>query len=174
MSSVHKPLDGAGLLCGVLKSLMDRGNGCPRVLVATHFHEIFRHDLLDPETMPITFLHMQVMFASDDGEECTEAGYDVSGDGGPTKSSKRITYLYRSVSYRFPSSQPLLSVTRRRQRCTGIIARISCRAMRTGLRNPPASRQTSRIRDVSVLPGSAKTLPAKNNLTHLQATNIDA
>ncbi|KAF9267356.1 hypothetical protein L218DRAFT_970816 [Marasmius fiardii PR-910] len=37
---------------------------CPKVLVATHFHDIFKEGLLDPCLMPITFLHMQVMFAS--------------------------------------------------------------------------------------------------------------
>ncbi|KAJ7644219.1 DNA mismatch repair protein MutS [Roridomyces roridus] len=44
--------DGAGLFCGVL--------------AATHFHDVFREDLLDPDA-PITFVHMQVMFSSSSG-----------------------------------------------------------------------------------------------------------
>ncbi|KAH7919581.1 hypothetical protein BV22DRAFT_1108014 [Leucogyrophana mollusca] len=60
--------DGAGLFCGVLKHLLNRGADCPKVLAATHFHEVFRKDLFDPRTLPVTFLHMQVMFTSDSGE----------------------------------------------------------------------------------------------------------
>ncbi|KAJ6559109.1 DNA mismatch repair protein MutS [Mycena vulgaris] len=60
-------LDGAGLFCGVLKHLLNRGPNCPKVLAATHFHDVFREDLLDPDAVPITFLHMQVMFTSSSG-----------------------------------------------------------------------------------------------------------
>ena len=60
--------DGAGLFCGVLKHFLDRGLDCPKVLAATHFHEVFRTDLFDPEMLPVTFLHMQVMFTTTDGE----------------------------------------------------------------------------------------------------------
>ncbi|KAI5896843.1 uncharacterized protein SCHCODRAFT_02725125 [Schizophyllum commune H4-8] len=59
-------LDGAGLFCGVLKHLLDRGSDCPKVMAATHFHDVFREDLLDPESVPIAFLHMQVMFEKED------------------------------------------------------------------------------------------------------------
>ncbi|KAL1722791.1 DNA mismatch repair protein MutS [Schizophyllum commune] len=58
--------DGAGLFCGVLKHLLDRGPDCPKVMAATHFHDVFREDLLDPESVPIAFLHMQVMFEKED------------------------------------------------------------------------------------------------------------
>ncbi|KAH6908017.1 muts domain V-domain-containing protein [Coprinopsis sp. MPI-PUGE-AT-0042] len=54
--------DGAGLFCGVLMHLLERGSQCPKVLVATHFHEVFAEDLLDVENLPITLSHMQVMF----------------------------------------------------------------------------------------------------------------
>ncbi|KAL1760365.1 DNA mismatch repair protein MutS [Schizophyllum commune] len=59
-------LHGAGLFCGVLKHLLDRGPDCPKVMAATHFHDVFREDLLDPESVPIAFLHMQVMFEKED------------------------------------------------------------------------------------------------------------
>ncbi|EFI27156.1 DNA mismatch repair protein Msh5 [Coprinopsis cinerea okayama7 len=57
--------DGAGLFCGVLMHLLERGPACPMVLVATHFHEVFTRDLLDVENLPITCCHMQVMFTLD-------------------------------------------------------------------------------------------------------------
>jgi hypothetical protein len=31
-------VDGTGLFCGVVKHLLGRGVGCPKVLIATHFH----------------------------------------------------------------------------------------------------------------------------------------
>lgn len=40
-------------------------------MAATHFHDVFREDLLDPESVPIAFLHMQVMFTTEDGEIAT-------------------------------------------------------------------------------------------------------
>jgi DNA mismatch repair protein MSH5 len=87
-------IDGAGLLCGVLKTLISRGPECPKVLVATHFHELFRQDLLDPDRTPITFLHMEIMFASDDGEVFAveiddQMNERVAGVG------EKIVYLYR-------------------------------------------------------------------------------
>jgi len=60
--------DGAGLFCGVIKHLLDRGSNCPKVLAATHFHDVFRTDLLDSESVPVTFLHMQVMFTTINGD----------------------------------------------------------------------------------------------------------
>lgn len=104
-------IDGAGLLCGVLKHFMDRGPDCPKVLAATHFHDVFREDLLDPETVPISFLHMQVMFTSSTGMDMTSTSLDESsqigtpsarrdslqrGDTGKTIGpGEKITYLYR-------------------------------------------------------------------------------
>lgn len=54
------PEDGAGLLCGALAHLLRRGNDCPRVLVATHFHEIFESGFLLDEGPRLKFGHMQV------------------------------------------------------------------------------------------------------------------
>ncbi|KAL1699469.1 DNA mismatch repair protein MutS [Schizophyllum commune] len=111
--------DGAGLFCGVLKHLLDRGPDCPKVMAATHFHDVFREDLLDPESVPIAFLHMQVMFEKEDttfggrqtsfGRPDTAArGYETPINGQETPASRlttplpsapargeKITYLYR-------------------------------------------------------------------------------
>jgi len=95
--------DGAGLLCGVLKTLLSRGPECPKVLAATHFHEIFRDDLLDPDHTPITFLHMEIMFSSDDGEVLpAEDGGDVKER--IAKGREKILYLYRCDVFRFASN----------------------------------------------------------------------
>ncbi|KAF9554712.1 hypothetical protein CPC08DRAFT_744416 [Agrocybe pediades] len=102
---------GAGIFCGVLRHLLNRGVNCPKVLIATHFHDLFNEDLLDPQAVPVSFRHMQVMFTSSTGAELessalhnTHAGRDTSPTSvsrdedmnsvrvGPTE---KITYLYR-------------------------------------------------------------------------------
>ncbi|KAG5638725.1 hypothetical protein H0H81_010708 [Sphagnurus paluster] len=100
--------DGAGLFCGVLKHLLARGAACPKVLAATHFHDVFRTDLLDPLRTPIAFRHMQIMFTSSDGLPLHTS--DLSTTNSDTLSSEvktdvggvrrvgageKITYLYR-------------------------------------------------------------------------------
>ncbi|KAI0789758.1 DNA mismatch repair protein MutS [Abortiporus biennis] len=98
--------DGAGLFCGVLKHFVKLGSECPKVLAATHFHEIFTEDLLEPTRQPITFLHMQVLFTSRNGQVTTasnpkhEMEEDEDGDEQEENESwirpgERITYLYR-------------------------------------------------------------------------------
>lgn len=100
--------DGAGLFCGVLTHLVNGGTSCPKILAATHFHEVFREDMLDPDTLPISFLHMQAMITSDRGEVLGVSSTDslsfdsVSEDGESRERpivmpGERITYLYRSV-----------------------------------------------------------------------------
>ena len=106
--------DGAGLFCGVIKHLLDRGSNCPKVLAATHFHEVFRTDLLDYESVPVTFLHMEVMFTTTNrvipadenvsivrngtehlslkSQHWEEGGSQAAGPG------ERITYLYRCAA----------------------------------------------------------------------------
>ncbi|KAL1744418.1 DNA mismatch repair protein MutS [Schizophyllum fasciatum] len=111
--------DGAGLFCGVLKHLLDRGPDCPKVMAATHFHDVFREDLLDPDSTPIAFMHMQVMFATEDARN-GETPFALAGHREATADSscretpaaltdsrlttplpsapargERITYLYR-------------------------------------------------------------------------------
>ncbi|KAJ3837138.1 muts domain V-domain-containing protein [Lentinula raphanica] len=105
------PTDGAGLLCGVIKHLLSRKLDCPKVLVATHFHDVFREEILDPKSVPISFLHMQVMFTSRDGKiiETENPGNSISSRSLSTTPStarpgsaatqeeprEEITYLYR-------------------------------------------------------------------------------
>ncbi|KAI0670991.1 DNA mismatch repair protein MutS [Trametes maxima] len=55
---------GAGLFCGVLVHLLATGASCPKVIASTHFHELFREDLLSPYLLPVTFSHMQVLLAT--------------------------------------------------------------------------------------------------------------
>ncbi|KAI4527251.1 hypothetical protein K525DRAFT_285435 [Schizophyllum commune Loenen D] len=87
------PFDyGAGLFCGVLKHLLDRGPDCPKVMAATHFHDVFREDLLDPESVPIAFLHMQVMFEKEDttlGGRQTSFGRPGTGASRPDTAVSR-------------------------------------------------------------------------------------
>ena len=93
-------LDGAGLFCGVLKHLLDRGPDCPKVLAATHFYEIFKPKFLDAAaTAIITFLHMQVIFTTTDGEVIADGDSSIAKANtfahdhiGP---GETITYLYR-------------------------------------------------------------------------------
>ena len=66
--------------------------------MATHFHDVFNRDVFDPDSLPTTFCHMQVMFttvapSTVDGSEfgrSSEAGGALQG---PSK--EKITYLYR-------------------------------------------------------------------------------
>jgi DNA mismatch repair protein MSH5 len=105
LSAASTALDGAGLLCGVLKHFLQRGINCPKVLVATHFHDLFREDLLDPDISPISFRHMQVMFTSSNGTVLdshmdTSELDEVSQNRhclGERKvgAGEKITYLYR-------------------------------------------------------------------------------
>ncbi|KAI6114298.1 DNA mismatch repair protein MutS [Pisolithus sp. B1] len=98
------PTDGAGLFCGVVKHLLDRGADCPMVLATTHFHEVFRKDLLDPDTLPVTFSHMQVLFTTSSGDPLDPNGLTSSDMFVDSETGHRscvsapgesITYLYR-------------------------------------------------------------------------------
>ncbi|MCJ1249396.1 MutS protein msh5 [Trapelia coarctata] len=51
--------DGAGLACGVFEHLLSLGDGRPKVLGATHFHEIFENGFLQPRP-GLEFGHMEV------------------------------------------------------------------------------------------------------------------
>ncbi|EKM51809.1 uncharacterized protein PHACADRAFT_262157 [Phanerochaete carnosa HHB-10118-sp] len=98
--------DGAALFCGVLKHLINRGSSCPKVIAATHFHEVFQEGMLDPGELPVTFVHMQVLLTSSRGEvlgistseASTESGATEDDDmreGNAMRPSERITYLYK-------------------------------------------------------------------------------
>lgn len=101
LSGLTLELDGAGLFCGVLQHLLNRGDRCPKVLVATHFHDVFHKGLLDPSKAPISFRHMQVMFTSSNGlildtdsHTTSRGSEDRVHNSGP---GEKITYLYRLV-----------------------------------------------------------------------------
>lgn len=92
--------DGAGLFCGVLKHLLERGTSCPKVIATTHFHEIFHNDLLNPYRLPITFLHMQVLLTSPGGGTDVLGENPLEGDDNDdtrarVSSSDKTTYLYK-------------------------------------------------------------------------------
>ncbi|KLO15985.1 hypothetical protein SCHPADRAFT_238288 [Schizopora paradoxa] len=93
--------DGAGLLCGVLRSLLSRGSGCPKILAATHFHDLFREDLLS-HTLPISFLHMQILLSpsnDDDDDNSANGSQALPEQHGANRirvrSGETVTYLYR-------------------------------------------------------------------------------
>ncbi|KAL1885536.1 hypothetical protein Plec18167_001030 [Paecilomyces lecythidis] len=69
--------DGAGLVCGVLDYLLNMNDNRPKVLAATHFHEILENGLLEsrPE---LQFGHMEVQV-----------------DERSKRSGNQITYLYK-------------------------------------------------------------------------------
>lgn len=52
-------MDGAGLLSALLDHFLNLADDAPRVLAATHFHEIFENELL-PDTPKLAFAHMDV------------------------------------------------------------------------------------------------------------------
>ncbi|CCM03560.1 uncharacterized protein FIBRA_05696 [Fibroporia radiculosa] len=100
---------GAGLFCAVLKHLAMRGSGCPKVFAATHFHDVFTDDLLSSRSLPITFVHMQIMLTTSRGHLVTASGLSADEDPSDTDDGsdsvqagsrriapgERITYLYR-------------------------------------------------------------------------------
>lgn len=68
--------DGAGLAAGVFEHLLLRGSEAPKVLGATHFHEIFESGFLAPRPT-LAFAHMEVKV-----------------DLEATDHDRQITYLY--------------------------------------------------------------------------------
>ncbi|EGP91488.1 uncharacterized protein MYCGRDRAFT_34912 [Zymoseptoria tritici IPO323] len=78
--------DGAGLVAGIFEHLLNRGSQCPKVLGATHFHEIFESGFLSP-CPGLGFAHMEVHLDEDSS--------DIDG---------QITYLYNYRQGRSSSS----------------------------------------------------------------------
>ena len=78
--------DGAGLAAGVFEHLLQRGSDCPKVLGATHFHEIFESGFLQPRPS-LSFAHMEVRVDTEASEV-----------------DKQITYLYNYRPERSTSS----------------------------------------------------------------------
>ncbi|KAH7326765.1 muts domain V-domain-containing protein [Stachybotrys elegans] len=69
--------DGAGLLAGLLEHFSSLGDEMPRVLLATHFHELIEGGFLDG-ICNLSFFHMSV-----------ESNWEISG------SEDHITYLFK-------------------------------------------------------------------------------
>ncbi|QDS74512.1 hypothetical protein FKW77_007276 [Venturia effusa] len=78
--------DGAGLACGILDHLVGLEDNCPKVLAATHFHEIFESGYLRPSPA-LAFGHMEVQV-------------DVEA----AELENQITYLYNFKAGRSISS----------------------------------------------------------------------
>lgn len=71
-------LDGIGLACGILDHLLNLEDA-PKVIAATHFHEIFENDLLEPRPR-LQLGHMEVKVC----EEFQQV-------------EDQVTYLYKFV-----------------------------------------------------------------------------
>lgn len=78
--------DGAGLAAGVFEHLLRRGPDCPKVLGATHFHEIFESGFLQARPS-LGFAHME-----------------VAVDASVSAREEQITYLYNYRPGRSSSS----------------------------------------------------------------------
>jgi DNA mismatch repair protein MSH5 len=75
----HYLIDGAGLACGIFQYLLSLGDERPKVLAATHFHEIFENGFLKPQPY-LAFGHMEIRVDEDTHED-----------------GEQIIYLYKSV-----------------------------------------------------------------------------
>jgi DNA mismatch repair protein MSH5 len=75
--------DGVGLAAGVLQHLLSLGANCPKVIVATHLHEIFELGLLENEEA-LAYAHMEVHIDK-----------VVKGKSTPGQNAEKITYLYQ-------------------------------------------------------------------------------
>lgn len=73
----HLAADGAGLACGVFEHFLELGDGTPKVLGATHFHEVFENGFLQPR-FGLQYGRMEVRI-----------------DGDAPGMENQITYLYK-------------------------------------------------------------------------------
>ncbi|KAF2154784.1 DNA mismatch repair protein MSH5 [Myriangium duriaei CBS 260.36] len=84
--------DGAGLAAGVFEHLLNRGVERPKVVAATHYHEIFENHHLDP-TPHLSFVNMQVLLSEPTPSSPASPGV-----------REQITYLYSLMPGRSSSS----------------------------------------------------------------------
>ena len=84
------------MFCGILRHLIHLGTDCPKVMAATHFHEVFANGLLGLD-LPIGYVHMEAMLT--DGQEGTLVNLkDAEAEGGVRIGiGAEIHYLYRYV-----------------------------------------------------------------------------
>lgn len=78
--------DGAGLAAGVLQHLIDLGPDCPKVLAATHFHEIFELGLFEDEP-GVAHAHLEV--------HVTKSDQDADGQSRTDRAGGEVAYLYQ-------------------------------------------------------------------------------
>ena len=75
--------------------LLSLGTACPKVLTATHFHDLFHAELLSP-SLPISFVHMEILLWSSSGHILDETHMADSGSReGQYAPGESITFLYR-------------------------------------------------------------------------------
>lgn len=93
--------DGAGLFCGVIKHLLNRGRECPIVFTATHFHEALNEEMLSPTQLPISFIHMAVLLTTGDGDILNDRDSSAFNNSQDRKTGLRpndgVTYLFKYV-----------------------------------------------------------------------------
>ncbi|OKL60144.1 hypothetical protein UA08_04558 [Talaromyces atroroseus] len=85
--------DGAGLACGIFEYLLSLGNNKPKVLVATHFHEIFENGFL-PERESLAFGHMEVRIDEESADNKEQVTYLYNFK--PGRSNQSFGTLYES------------------------------------------------------------------------------
>ncbi|KAL1996734.1 hypothetical protein VTN49DRAFT_7599 [Thermomyces lanuginosus] len=66
--------DGTGLACGVFEHLLKLDDDRPKVLAATHFHEIFEHGFLRPSPY-LAFGHMEIRVDKDAHDDADQVTY---------------------------------------------------------------------------------------------------
>ncbi|KAL5040442.1 hypothetical protein RTP6_007446 [Batrachochytrium dendrobatidis] len=93
--------DGIGLLCAMIQSFCSRGQECPHVLIATHYHELLMdgvldcmipsvysgHDCMIKPTATIDYYTMRIIETHDDESDETYNGTSRTG----------VTFLYQLI-----------------------------------------------------------------------------
>lgn len=79
-------MDGAGLVTALLDHFLNLGDEAPKVLAATHFHEIFEHNFLgDSDRLALAHMDVRIDLAADHNDD-------------------QVTYLFKLASGRSTSS----------------------------------------------------------------------
>jgi DNA mismatch repair protein MSH5 len=110
----YETTDGAGLFSGVIKHLLNRGEDCPIVFAATHFHEVLNEEMLSPTQLPISFVHMAVLLTTSDGDILKNGGSSISDSNNEDRKtglrlSDGVTYLFKYVDERYERKYLLIT-----------------------------------------------------------------
>ena len=86
--------DGAGLAAGVFNHLLERGDQCPKVLGATHFHGIFRDlsTLIRRSNLGIEIFESGFLLPH---ERLAFGHFEVRVDPQSQQIDEQLTYLYK-------------------------------------------------------------------------------